>query len=162
MFDGCIIKWNIINQFWTYIFLILPKSIQRRFFHIFGKWHHAKDSWRYILFIKNMSHKEYHTKENWLIYMDSKNHRIPCFHSGDIAKCVTVPPNPGWTIYAPHFSILQAVPKMHCLCANAVVHPSVQHCPCYMAWCRHCHLWMHPCEEKKDGCKDFLTLPHTY
>ena len=39
------------------------------------------------------------------------------------------------------------VPKMHCLCANAVVQPSVQHCPCYMAWktkvhtcCRHCHL----------------------
>ena len=40
-----------------------------------------------------------------------------------------------------------AVPKMHCLYANAVVHPSVQHCPCYMVWktkvhtwCRHCHL----------------------
>ena len=40
-----------------------------------------------------------------------------------------------------------AVPKMHCLYVNAVVQPSVQHCPCYMAWktkvhtwCRHCHL----------------------
>ena len=40
-----------------------------------------------------------------------------------------------------------AVPKMHCLYANAVVQPSVQHYPCYMAWktkvhtwCRHCHL----------------------
>ena len=39
------------------------------------------------------------------------------------------------------------VPKMHCLYANAVVQPSVQHCSCYMAWktkvhtwCRHCHL----------------------
>ena len=39
-----------------------------------------------------------------------------------------------------------AVPKMLCLYANAVVQPSVQHCPCYMAWkskvhtwCRHCH-----------------------
>ena len=39
------------------------------------------------------------------------------------------------------------VPKMHCLYANGVVQPSVQHCPCYMAWktkihtwCRHCHL----------------------
>ena len=39
------------------------------------------------------------------------------------------------------------VPKMHCLYANAVAQPSVQHCPCYMAWktkvhtwCRHCHL----------------------
>ena len=40
-----------------------------------------------------------------------------------------------------------AVPKMHFLYANAVVQPSVQHFPCYMAWktkvhtwCRHCHL----------------------
>ena len=40
-----------------------------------------------------------------------------------------------------------AVPKMHCLYANAVLQPSVQHCPYYMAWktkvhtwCRHCHL----------------------
>ena len=40
-----------------------------------------------------------------------------------------------------------AVPKMLCLYANAVVQPSVQHYPCYMAWktkvhtwCRHCHL----------------------
>ena len=39
------------------------------------------------------------------------------------------------------------VPKMHCLYANAVVQPNVQHCPCDMAWktkvhtwCRHCHL----------------------
>ena len=50
-------KWNIINLFWTYIFLILPKSIQRRFFHIFRKLYHANDSWRYILFIKNMHQK---------------------------------------------------------------------------------------------------------
>ena len=40
-----------------------------------------------------------------------------------------------------------AVPKMHCLYTNAIVQPSVQHYPCYMAcktkvhtWCRHCHL----------------------
>ena len=47
-----------------------------------------------------------------------------------------------------HANLAQlAVPKMHCLYANAVVQPSVQHCPCYMAWktkahtwCRHCHL----------------------
>ena len=39
------------------------------------------------------------------------------------------------------------VSKMHCLYANAVMQPSVQHCPCYMAWktkvhswCRHCYL----------------------
>ena len=47
--------------------------------------------------------------------------------------------------------------------------PSVQQCPCYMAWkttvhtwCRHCDLCIvrkHPCEEKKDIWKDFLTLP---
>ena len=56
-------------------------------------------------------------------------------------------PNPDWTIYAPHFSILLAVVKMHCLYANAVVQPSVQHVSCYMAWktkdhtwCRYCHL----------------------
>ena len=53
-------------------------------------------------------------------------------------------PNPSWMIYAPHFSSLQAVSKMHCIYANAVVQPSVQHCPCYMVWktkvrtwCRH-------------------------
>ena len=38
-------------------------------------------------------------------------------------------PNPG---YAPDFSSLQAVSKMHYLYANAVVQPSVQHCKCYM------------------------------
>ena len=27
-------KWNISNQFWTYIFLILPNSIQRSFFTV--------------------------------------------------------------------------------------------------------------------------------
>ena len=75
-----------------------------------------------------------------------KNHCIPCFYSGDIAKYVTVP-NTDWTIYPPHFSILQAVNKMRCLYANAVVQPSMQHYSCYMAWktkvhtwCRYCHL----------------------
>ena len=32
MFDGCIMKWNISNQFWIYIFLILLKSMQMSFF----------------------------------------------------------------------------------------------------------------------------------
>ena len=36
-------------------------------------------------------------------------------------------PNPDWTFFAPHFAILLAVVKMHCLYANAVVQPSVQH-----------------------------------
>ena len=55
-------------------------------------------------------------------------------------------PNPDWTIYPPHFSILQAVNKIYCLYANAVVQPSVQYYSCYMAWktkvntwCRYCH-----------------------
>ena len=59
---------------------------------------------------------------------------------------------------------------MHCLYANAIVQPSVQHYSCYMAWktkdhtwCRYCHLCiiapMSRCEEKKDGCKELLTLP---
>ena len=30
--DGCIMKWSISNQFWTYIFLFLSNSIQRSFF----------------------------------------------------------------------------------------------------------------------------------
>ena len=62
------------------------------------------------------------------------------------------------------------VPKMHCLYANAVVQLSMQHCPCYMAWktevhtwCRHRHLCINALmlREKKNGCKDLLTLPRT-
>ena len=61
-----------------------------------------------------------------------------------------------------------AVPKMHCLYANAVVQPSVQHCPCYMAWktkvhtwCRHCHLYINALmwREKRWLQGLFLTLP---
>ena len=33
-----------------------------------------------------------------------------------------------WSIYAPHLSSLEAVFKMHCLYANAVVQPSMKHC----------------------------------
>ena len=58
---------------------------------------------------------------------------------------------------------------MHCLYANAIVQPSVQHYSCYMAWktkihtwCWYCHLCINPpCEEKKDGWKELLTLPRT-
>ena len=79
-----------------------------------------------------MSQKEYHTKENQLIYTYSKNDCIPCFCSGDISKYVTVPP-----IQVGRFMHLISLfyrqcPKMHCLYANAEVHPSVQYCPCYM------------------------------
>ena len=37
------------------------------------------------------------------------------------------------------------VPKMHCLYANAVVQPSVQHSPCYMAWKAKVHTWFRHC-----------------
>ena len=107
-------------------------------------------------------------KENLLIYTYSKSHCIPCFFVSEINQNM-LQWHPGWTIYAPHFSSLQAVSKMHCLYANAVVQPSVQHCPCYMVWktkvhtwCRHCHLCINApmWRGKKHGCKDFLTLPH--
>ena len=38
-----------------------------------------------------------------------------------------------------------AVSKMHCLYANAVVQPSVQHCPCYIAWKTKVHTWYRHC-----------------
>ena len=81
MFDSCIIEWNRINQFWTYIFLILLKSLQQGFFffffiHIFGKQYHVNNSFKYKLFIKNMSQKEYHTREDWLIHIP----KIIVFH----------------------------------------------------------------------------------
>ena len=65
-------------------------------------------------------------------------------YSEVIAKYVTVP-NPDWTIYPPHFSILQAMNKMHCLYANAVMQPSVQHYSCYMAWKTKVHTWRRHC-----------------
>ena len=49
------------------------------------------------------------------------------------SKICNSTPNPDWTIYTPHFSILLAVVKMHCLYDNAIVQPSVQYSSCYMA-----------------------------
>ena len=40
------------------------------------------------------------------------------------SKICNSTPNPSWTIFASHFSILQAVPKMHCLYASAIVQPA--------------------------------------
>ena len=37
------------------------------------------------------------------------------------------------------------VSKMHCLYANAVMQPSVQHCPWYMAWKTKVHSWRRHC-----------------
>ena len=34
---------------------------------------------------------------------------------------------------------------MHCLYPNAVVQPSAQHCPSYMAWKTKVHSWCRPC-----------------
>ena len=63
-----------------------------------------------------------------------------------------------------------AVPKMHCLYANAVVQPSVQHCPCYMAWktkvhtwCRHCHLCINaPMLREKRWLQGIIDPPSYY
>ena len=60
-----------------------------------------------------------------------------------------------------------AVPQMHCLYANAVVQPSVQHCPCYMAWktkvhtwCRHCHFCINaPMWREKRWLQGFFDPP---
>ena len=60
-----------------------------------------------------------------------------------------------------------AVPKMHCLYANAVVQPSVQHCPGYMAWktkvhtwCRRCHLCINaPMWREKRWLQGLFDLP---
>ena len=89
-----------------------------------------------------------------MIHTYSKNHRIPRFFSRNIAKYVTVP-NPDWTIYAPHFSILLAVVKMHCLYANAVVQPSVLHYSCYMAWKTKDHTW---CRCNLFQCKGYASV----
>ena len=59
------------------------------------------------------------------------------------------------------------VPKMHCLYANAIVQPSVQHCPCYMTrktkvhtWCRHCHLCINaPMWSEKRWLQRLFDLP---
>ena len=144
MFDGCIMKWNIVNQFWTYIFLILPKSIQRRFFHMIPcKWLLKI----HIIYHEYESKRVPHTQKkiNWFIYI-SKITLFPLLF-WRYSKLCNSTPNPSWTIYAHHFSILQAVRKIHCLYANAIVQPSLQHCACCMAWktnvhtwCRHCHL----------------------
>ena len=63
-----------------------------------------------------------------------------------------------------------AVSKMHCLYANAVVQPSVQHCPCYMAWktkvhtwCRHCHFCINaPMWKEKRWLQGIIDPPCRY
>ena len=87
----------------------------------------------YIIYQKYESKRVPHKiKANQLICAYFKNHRIPCFRSGDVSNYVTVPP-----IQVGQFMHLTSLvnsqcPTMHCLYANAVVQPSVQHCPCYM------------------------------
>ena len=147
MFDGCIIKWNIINQFWTYIFLIQPKSIQMRFF-IFLENNIMQTTLSDIHYLSNIWVKKVpHKGELNDFYLFQKSLYSMLLFQRYIKICNSTP-NPGQsrTIYAPHFSSLQPVPTKHCLYANAVVQSSVQHCPCYMVWktkvhtwCRHCH-----------------------
>ena len=88
-----LMKWNISNQFWTYIFLILPNSIQRSFSIVLENdiMQRTLEDIYHLSRVWVKKKKEYHTKENKLIYTYSKNHRIPGFYSGDIAKYVTLP-----------------------------------------------------------------------
>ena len=58
------------------------------------------------------------------------------------SKICNITPIQNWTIYPPHFSILQAVNKMHCLYANAVVQPSMRHYSCYMHWPQCMDSWL--------------------
>ena len=108
---------------------------------------HIKVSFIYVLLIMNMSQKEYHTREkiNWFICIP----KITIFYAFvlEIYENMLQYPNPGWMIYAQCLSSLEAVFKVHCLHANAVMQPSVQHCPCYMVLktkvhtrCWYCHL----------------------
>ena len=81
-----------------------------------------------------------------MIYTYSKNHRIPCFYSTDIAKYVTVPQSKLDNLCTP-LLYFTGSGQNALFYANAVVQPSVQHYSCYMAWktkdhtwCRYCHL----------------------
>ena len=140
MFDGCIMKWNRGNQFWTYIFLILPNSIQRNFFIVLEN-DIMQRTLKNIYYLSRIWVKKstIQKKINWFIRIP----KITEFHAfiPEIQQNMERYPNPDWTIYPPHFSILQAVNKIHCLYANAVVQPSVQYYSCYMAWKTKVHTW---------------------
>ena len=141
MFDGCIMKWNISNQFWTYIFLILPNSIQRSFFIVLEKdiMQRTLEDIYYLsrIWVKKSTIQK---RINWFLLIP----KITVFHAF-ILEIYNITPIQNWTIYPPHFSILQAVNKMHCLYANAVVQPSVQHYSYYMAWKTKVHTWCRDC-----------------
>ena len=91
MFDSCIMKWSISNQFWTHIFLILPISIQRSFFIVLEN-DIMQRTLEVIYYLSRIWVKKSTIQKriDWF-YTYSKNHRIPSFYSGDIAKYVTLP-----------------------------------------------------------------------
>ena len=83
---------------------------------------------------------------NWFIRI-SKNHRIPCFYSRDIAKYGDSTPIQIGQFMHPTSLFYWQWSKCIVFYANVVVQPSVQHYSCYMAWktkdhtwCRYCHL----------------------
>ena len=59
--------------------------------------------------------------------------------------CNSIPIQIGQFIHLMHFSILQAVNKIHRLYANAAVQPSVQYYSCYIAWKTNVHTWCRYC-----------------
>ena len=84
--------------------------------------------WIYLSKIRN---KKSITQKNinWLISIQKSRYSMLLFLR--YIKICNSTPNPGWTLFVLRFSSFQAVSKTHCLYANAVVQPSVQHCPCY-------------------------------
>ena len=125
MFYGCVIKQNIFNEFWTYIFY--PTKINtNEVFSYFWKTISCK-SLLHIYFTiqeyksKRLSHKRKLTDS----YLFQKSLNSTLLFRRYIKICNSTPIKVRQ--YAPHLSTLEAVFEMHCLYANAVVQPSVQH-----------------------------------
>ena len=144
MFDGCITKCDRSNQFWTYIFLILPNSIQRSFFTVLEN-----------NIIQRTLENIYYLSRVWVKRVPYKRKLIDLYAFQKLPNsmllfwryskiCNSIPIQIG-QFYPPHSSILQAVNKIHCLYANAVVQPSVQYYSFYMAWKTKVHTWYRYC-----------------
>ena len=138
-------KWNISNKFWTYIVLILPNSIQRSFFIVFRKQYHAKNSWRYIIYQEYELKRVPYKRELIDLHVFQKSLYSMLLFWRYSKICNSIPIQIGQFIHLTS-SILQAVNKMHCLYANAVVQPNVQHYSCYMAWKTKVHTWCRYCQ----------------
>ena len=125
-------------------FFILPNSIQRNFFIVIENdiMQRTLENIYYLsrIWVKKSCIQK---KINWFIRIP----KITEFHAfiPEIQQYMKRYPNPDWTICPPHFSILQAVNKIHCLYGNAIVQPRVQYYSCYMAWKTKVHTWYRYC-----------------